>query len=91
MRTTLTLDPDVVRMLEAEVHRARKPLKQVVNDALRRGLSAPATRVPKERYRVRPHTARLRPGIDAGRLNALADEVEDAALAAPAARRARRR
>ena len=86
MRTTLTLDPDVVRMLEAEVHRARKPLKQVVNEALRRGLGAPGTRTSKKRYRVRPHVARLRPGLDAGRLNALADEIEDAAVA-PAARR----
>ena len=91
MRTTLTLDPDVVRMLEAEVHRVRKPLKRVVNDALRRGQSAPGARVPKERYRVRPHAARLRPGIDAGRLNALADEIEDAALVSPATRRGARR
>lgn len=80
MRTTLTLDPDVVRMLEAEVHRARKPLKQVVNEALRRGLTTPGARSPRRRHRVRPHVARLRPGLDAGRLNALADELEDAAV-----------
>jgi hypothetical protein len=87
MRTTLTLDPDVVRMLEAEVHRARKPLKHVVNEALRRGLAAPGVRVPKKRYQVRPHNARLRPGVDAGRLNALVDEMEDTATVARAARR----
>ena len=79
MRTTLTLDADVVRLLEAEVHRVRKPLKQVVNDALRRGLTS-GTPAPLKRYRVRPHVARLLPGIDRARFNALADELEDTAI-----------
>jgi hypothetical protein len=87
MRTTLTLDPDVVRLLEAEVHRVRKPLKHVVNDALRRGLTS-GGRTSQKRYRVRPHAAALLPGLERGRLNALADELEDAAVIA---RRRRRR
>lgn len=37
MRTPLTLDPDVARMIEEEVHRRRKPFKAVVNEAIRRG------------------------------------------------------
>jgi hypothetical protein len=82
MRTTLTLDPDVARMIEEEVHRVRKPVKQVVNEALRRGLTGPAGRRPRKPYRVRPHTARLLPGVDRGRFNALADELEDAAIVA---------
>lgn len=86
MRTTLTLDPDVVRLLEDEVHRVRKPLKQVVNDALRRGLTS-GPRAPRTRYRVRPHVARLLPGLERGRLNALADELEDAAVTRRTARR----
>lgn len=82
MRTTLTLDPDVSKMLEQEMHRVRKPFKHVVNEALRRGLttSRGASRLPA--YRVRPHAARLLPGLDAGRLNALADELEDSAVLA---------
>lgn len=79
MRTTLTLDPDVVRMIDEERHRVRKPLKQVVNDALRRGLTS-GTRTSRKRYRVRPHVARLLPGLERGRLNALADEIEDATV-----------
>ncbi len=87
MRTTLTLEPDVARLLEAEVHRLRQPLKQVVNQALRRGLTASAGRTSEaKRYRVRPHSARLRPGLDPARLNALADELEDAALVGRATR-----
>src|SRR5688572_12248284 len=82
MRTTLTLDPDVVRMLEEEIHRSRKPFKQVVNDALRRGL-APGTRRPSgRRYQVRPHAARLLPGLDRGKLNGLVDQLEDRVLVA---------
>ena len=55
MRTTLTLDPDVARMIEEEVHRLRKPLKQVVNDALRRGLAPPVGRAPvRDDVRVEP-------------------------------------
>jgi hypothetical protein len=33
------LDPDVAQLVEDAVHRARKPMKQVINDALRRALS----------------------------------------------------
>jgi len=80
MRTTLTLDPDVARMVDEEVHRVRKPMKQVVNEALRRGLT-PAGRGPAPKpYRVRPHAARLLAGLDRSRLNALADEQEDATV-----------
>lgn len=86
MRTTLTLDPDVAKLLEAEVHRARKPLKQVVNAALRRGLGSPRPRAKP--YRTRVHEAELAPGIDRGRLNALVDELEvEAALSRLPARR----
>jgi hypothetical protein len=80
MRTTLTLDPDVVKLLEEEVHRRRKPYKQVVNDAIRRGLSPGPARRPAKRYRVTPHEARLLPGLDRAAFNRLADELEDAAV-----------
>lgn len=44
MRTTLTLDPDVARMIE-DARRARgASLRDVVNDALRRGLTATESR-----------------------------------------------
>jgi hypothetical protein len=86
MRTTLTLDDDVARMLDEEAHKQRRPFKQVVNDALRRGLSSKRARTPAARYRVRPHAAKLQPGIDPGRLNALVDEIEIGEGAARAAR-----
>jgi len=38
MRTTLTLDDDVAALLERERKRRNATLKEVANDALRRGL-----------------------------------------------------
>ena len=81
MRTTLTLDPDVARMLDEEVHRQRRPLKHIVNDAIRRGLASSGRGRTPGRYRVRPHKTSLRPGIDAHALNRLVDEFEKDAAA----------
>lgn len=80
MRTTLTLDPDVARMIEEEVHRQRKTFKQIVNDAIRRGLSPARMRRSGKRYRVTAHHSKLRPGFDRASLNRLADELEDQAV-----------
>ncbi len=80
MRTTLTLDPDVERLLAEETHRLRRPFKQVVNDAIRRGLSPRLADAPLGPYRTRVHKAKLRAGIDPGSLNRLTDELEDEAL-----------
>ncbi len=90
MRTTLTLDPDVARLIEEQMHRARKPFKQIVNEALRRGLSPRPSPRRSRAYRVRPHAARFLPGFDRSHLNALADEFEDRAVLAKAARAAAR-
>lgn len=77
VRTTLTLDPDVARLLEEEAHRRRLPWKQVVNDAIRRGLAAGRQNRREKRYRVTPHKAKLRAGIDPTSFNKLVDELED--------------
>lgn len=82
MRTTLTLDPDVAQLLAAEAARRRTSFKQVVNDAIRRGLAPSATTRAARRFRVHPHKTTLRPGIDAAALNRLADELEDDAVTA---------
>lgn len=78
MRTTLTLEPDVAQMVQEEAHRLRKPFKQVVNEAIRRGL-APGGRTVSGRFRVQPHKTALRAGIDPHAFNRLADELEEEA------------
>ncbi len=84
MRTTLTLDSDVARLIDEAVHRERRPMKQVVNEALRRALT-PETQ--REQVMLAPHDLGIRPGFDVARLNQLADELDDEAIL-DAARRA---
>ncbi|CNY91330.1 antitoxin [Mycobacterium tuberculosis] len=62
------------------------PMKQVINDALRRALAPPVKR--QEQYRLEPHESAVRSGLDLAGFNKLADELEDEALL-DATRRAR--
>ena len=80
VRTTLTLDPDVARLVDEAAHRARTSRKQVINDALRRELSQPPSR--REPYHLPAHEATLQPGFDLAGFNRLADELEDEAILA---------
>ena len=75
MRTTLTLEPEIAERLRQEAALGKRPLKAIVNEALKRGLGleAPARRKP---YRVTPHSSQFLPGVDLGKLNQLADELE---------------
>jgi hypothetical protein len=58
MRTTLTLDDDVAAAIE-RLRRARDAnLKDIVNDALRKGLSDLTTR-PKQREPFQTHVVEL--------------------------------
>lgn len=54
MRTTLTLDDDVVALLEMENRRANEPMKQTVNRALSTGLLHAAKPAPREPFVVKP-------------------------------------
>lgn len=78
MRTTLTLDDDVARLVEEHVHRTRTSVKQVVNDAIRAALAPKPVRSAP--YRVRVHHAVLAPGLDVAGFNKLSDELEDEAI-----------
>jgi len=54
MRTTLSLDDDVARLLE-QVQKARETtFKQVVNDALREGLARLSAPPETKTFRTRP-------------------------------------
>jgi len=78
MRTTLTLDDDVARLVAEQAHRTRTSAKQVINDAIRTALAPkPVRQAP---FRVRVHHAALAPGLDLAGFNKLADELEDEAI-----------
>ena len=76
MRTTLTLDDDVVALLREEMERARLPFKQVVNRAIRLGLRVAIASEAWQPFCSLPHSFRFKSGIDQDRLNQLADELE---------------
>lgn len=77
MRTTVTLDEDVVRELKARAKRSDRSFKQELNEALRLGFSISRGSVTRrKRFRVRPHHSPFRPGIDAAKLNVLVDQLE---------------
>ena len=75
MRTTLTLDSDVAFLVEDAMKREHRSFKEVVNDALRRGLG-PSFAHDSPRYAVVPHATTLLPGVDPAGFNQLVDELE---------------
>ena len=81
MRTTLTLEDDVVAALREKAYRSGAPLQKVVNEALRIGLREAGTRPPR-RYRLKPSSlGGALPGLDLDRALRLADALEDVELA----------
>jgi hypothetical protein len=84
MRTTLTIEPDLARLLEQEAQRSRKPFEQVVNEALRLGLTRPEDR--PHQFLRKVYDGRLRPGCDPAALNALSDALEDESMLGKVAR-----
>jgi hypothetical protein len=75
MRTTLTLEPDVAQQIRRRIARQKGTLKQVVNEALRVGLSA-TEKEHNVRFKVEPHSFQFKPGIDTNKLNQLLDDLE---------------
>ena len=76
MRTTLTLDPDVAKRLEAELKRSGEGMKAVVNRALRVGLGMTEKPTKPSPFSVEPHRLGFLPGTVLDGLYLLADELE---------------
>lgn len=80
MRTTLTIEDQLVAALKEAALRSGKPFKQVVNEALRAGLrelSRPAARP----YRLQPASmGQAHAGIDIDKALHLAAALEDEAI-----------
>jgi hypothetical protein len=74
MRTTVTLDPDVEKLLRKEVRERGMPFKQILNNAIRNGL-----RGGKQPARpFRPTTFNMgKPLVDLTKALSLASELED--------------
>jgi plasmid stability protein len=73
MRTTLTLDDDVAAKLRAEARRTGQSFRDVVNDAIRRGLVSRRAKPVGPFVVSARDLGRLRPGLD---LDNIADVLE---------------
>jgi hypothetical protein len=71
----LSLDDDVAARLAREVRRTGRPLKVVVNDALRTGLEHGAL-TPAAPFRVDARRLRVRPGMDLDDIEGLLDRLD---------------
>lgn len=76
MRTTLTLDDQIDQELRELAQRTGKSYKEVVNEALRKGAGLLAENLPLGSYSVVPLVSGFQPGVDTGKLNQLADELD---------------
>lgn len=75
MRTTLTIDDDVAALVRKEMRKSGEPLKQVVNRALRVGLTAPKQPV-REPFKVKPWNLQPPPGLSFDNVEELIEHLE---------------
>ena len=81
MRTTLTIEDQLLDDLKQRVRASGQPFRQVVEQALRAGLSA-LDRPQPARCRLEPHSlGKPRAAFDLVKARALADALEDEAIA----------
>ena len=75
MRTTLTLDDDVVAKLKEEMRRSGQSFKETVNAVLRKGLNVPKKN-KFEPFKVNPKKLRPRITIDYDNIGELLEQIE---------------
>ena len=77
MRTTVTIDDDLLEKLKEAARKRRQPFTRIVNETLRHGLSAQRPRQSRRApFRVESFESPFRPGVDPLRLNQLVDDLE---------------
>ena len=78
MRTTITLEDDLAETLRRRARERDVPFKQVVNEAIRAGLTAGAP--ASKPYRMKPRRLGVRQDVDLTKALSLAAELEDAEI-----------
>lgn len=77
MRTTLTIDDALDSRLRRYAHRRNMKYKDVVNEALRKGLERVEMSEGEPEFVVETADYGVAPGVDSGKLNQLYDELEE--------------
>lgn len=76
MRTTVTLDDDVIAKLRDRMHASGATFKDTLNTCLRRGLEQPTDDELAEPFSVEARPMDLRPGIDLDDIHGLLDRLD---------------
>ena len=71
IRTTVTLDEDVVERLKQEARSRGLPFRQVLNDVIQSGLVAACAPSQAPPFRIKPKRMGTRPGINYDNIAAL--------------------
>ena len=76
MRTTLTIDDDVLERARELAAKMRTPFKAVINEALRAGLDRVEQSAKRRPYKTRPHKMGLRRGYNLDNVHELLAQIE---------------
>ena len=76
MRTTLSIDDDVMDRARALATILRTPFRTVVNEALRAGLDQVEQPAKHRHYKTKPHAMGLRPGRNINNIQELLAQIE---------------
>ena len=76
MRTTITIDNDVLERARTISAKLNTPFKKVINEALRAGLDHIQQPVECERYETKPHAMGLKAGRNPDNIQVLLAQIE---------------
>lgn len=76
MRTTLTIDDDIAKLVEREVKRSGDTFKGTINRLLREGLTASREKPDARPFEIKAMPMGLRPGLSYDRISELLEEAE---------------
>jgi len=76
MRTTVTLEPDVARLLSEHARQTRKSFKETLNAAVRSGLGRGTASSEDRDFTIEARPMQIKAGVDAGRFNSLLDDLD---------------
>jgi hypothetical protein len=76
VRTTLSIDDDIARLVQEEMRRSGDSFKGTVNNLLRLGLTASRNPQPRKRFVVTPRKMGLPPGLSYDSIPELLETIE---------------
>ena len=76
MRTTITIDDDVLDRARKVANRLHTSFRSVVNEALRTGIERVEKPAKRHRYRTTPHAMGLRRGYNLNNIQELLAQTE---------------